>query len=38
MKLEMLKAQRSRAYSLTSFKVNEELVERLIEYIRTEGK
>lgn len=38
MKLEMLKAQRSRAYSLTSFKLNEGLVKRLIEYIRTEGK
>ena len=33
-----LKMRRSRAYSLTSFKVNEELVKRLIEYIRTEGK
>lgn len=36
--VDELKMRRSRAYSLTSFKVNEELVERLIEYIRTEGK
>ena len=33
-----LKLRRSRAYSLTSFKLNEELVKRLIEYILTEGK
>lgn len=33
-----LKMRRSRAYSLTSFKLNEELVKRLIEYIRTEGE
>jgi len=36
--LNALKTGRSRAYSLTSFKVNEELVKRLIEYLRTEEK
>lgn len=34
MKLEMLKAKRSRAYSLTTFCFDEALVKRLIEYIR----
>lgn len=36
--VDELKMRRSRAYSLTSFKVNEELVKRLIDCIRTEGK